>query len=236
MNIIIKLIKYPKKLIIKSKFISKQNLKDRFSIIYKSNYWDNSETVSGPGSTMKNTVNLRNKLKKIIKEYKIKSIFDAPCGDCNWIMGIIRNSSIKYIGADIVDEIIKKNKKKFNYKNTFFYQKDIRKKNLLNTDLFICRDFMFHLSFQDIYIFLNNLKKSKSKYLLISNHFKDKNKKKINQDIISGDFRKIDIFQPPFNFKKNYEMVIDDYCDGTKKYLYLFKREEFIKFSNSMKF
>ena len=106
MNVIIKLINYPKRLLIKSKFISKPNLKDRFSIIYKSNYWDNSETVSGPGSTMKNTVNLRNKLKKIIKEYKIKSIFDAPCGDCNWIMSIIRNSSIKYIGADIVDEII----------------------------------------------------------------------------------------------------------------------------------
>ena len=236
MNIIIKLINYPKRLLIKSKFISKQNLKDRFSIIHKNNYWDNSETVSGPGSTMKNTVNLRKKLTEIIEKYKIKSIFDAPCGDCNWIKGIIRNSSVKYIGADIVDEIIKKNKKKFNYKNTFFYKKDITKNNLPKTDLFICRDFMFHLSFQDIYIFLNNLKKTNSKYLLISNHFKGKNKKNINRDIISGDFRKIDIFQPPFNFKKNYEMVIDDYCDGTKKYLYLFKREEFIKFSNSMKF
>ena len=56
MNVIIKLINYPKRLLIKSKFISKPNLKDRFSIIHKNNYWDNSETVSGPGSTMKNTV------------------------------------------------------------------------------------------------------------------------------------------------------------------------------------
>lgn len=82
---------------------------------------------------MKNTVNLRKKLRKIIKKYKIKSIFDAPCGDCNWIKGIIRNSSVKYIGADIVDEIIKNNKKKFNYKNTFFYKKDITKKTLIET-------------------------------------------------------------------------------------------------------
>ncbi len=71
----------------------------------------------------------------------------------------------------------KKNKKKFNYKNTFFYKKDITKQNLPKADLFICRDFMFHLSFQDIYIFLKNLRESDSKYILISNHFKDTNKR-----------------------------------------------------------
>ena len=195
MNIIIKLIRYPQRLLIKLNFFNKKHLKERFSIIHESNYWDCSETVSGPGSTMKNTLNLRRKLK-----------------------------------------IIKKNKNKFNYKNTSFYKKDITTQSLPRADLFICRDFMFHLSFKDTYNFLKNLKKSKSKYLLISSHFKDKNKKNINKDVISGDFRKIDIFQPPFNFKKSYEMVIKDYCDGTKKYLYLFKREDFIKFSNSMKF
>ena len=236
MNIIIKLIRYPQRLLIKLNFFNKKNLKERFSIIHESNYWDCSETVSGPGSTIKNTLNLRRKLKILIKKYKIISIFDAPCGDCHWIKDIFENSSIKYIGADIVDKIIKKNKNKFNYKNTSFYKKDITTQSLPRADLFICRDFMFHLSFKDTYNFLKNLKKSKSKYLLISSHFKDKNRKNINKDIISGDFRKIDIFQPPFNFKMSYEMVIKDYCDGTKKYLYLFKREDFIKFSNSMKF
>ena len=111
MNILSKLIRYPFRLFIKSKFINKKKLKDRFLIIYKNNYWDNSETVSGPGSTLKTTVNLRKKLKKVIKKYNIKSIFDAPCGDCNWIEKIIKNSRIRYIGADIVNDIIVKNKK-----------------------------------------------------------------------------------------------------------------------------
>lgn len=234
MNILFKLIRYPFRLFIKSKFINKKKLKDRFLIIYKNNYWDNSETVSGPGSTLKTTVNLRKKLKKVIKKYNIKSIFDAPCGDCNWIEKIIKNSRIRYIGADIVNDIIVKNKKKFNDNKIAFKKMDITKEKIPKTDLFICRDFLFHLSYEDIYIFLKNLKKSNSKYLLISSHYKNEKIKNINKDIHSGDFRKIDIFQPPFNFSKNYLTIIDDYCDDAQKYLYLFKRKDFVKFFDLM--
>lgn len=235
MKILIKLIRYPFRLFIKSKFAKEKSLKNRFSIIHKNNYWDNSETVSGPGSTIKNTIKLRKKLKEIIKTYKIKSIFDAPCGDCNWIKDIIVDAQIRYIGADIVPEVIKQNKKKFNNNKIYFKQIDLTKEKLPKADLFICRDFVFHLSFKDTYKFLKNLKKSNSKYLLISNHFKNKNYNGYNKDINSGDFRKINIFQSPYNFNYKYEMIIDDYCDGTKKYLYLFKRKEFVKFSSSMK-
>ena len=234
MNILFKLIRYPFRLFIKSKFINEKKLNDRFLIIYKNNYWDNSETVSGPGSTLKTTHNLRKELKKVIKNYNIKSIFDAPCGDCNWIEKIIKNSRIKYIGADIVNDIIIKNKKKFNNKKISFKRMDITKEKIPKTDLFICRDFLFHLSYEDIFIFLKNLKKSNSKYLLISSHYKNEKIENINKNIHSGDFRKIDIFQPPFNFSKNYLTVIDDYCDNAKKYLYLFKRKDFVKFFDSM--
>ena len=234
MNTLFKLMKYPFRLLIKSKFINKKKLKDKFLIIYESNYWDNSETVSGPGSTLKNTVNLRKKLKKVIKNYNIKSIFDAPCGDCNWIEEIIKSSHIKYIGADIVNDIIVKNKKKFDDKKITFKRMDLTKEKIPKADLFICRDFLFHLSYEDIYMFLKNLKKSNSKYLLISSHYKNEKIKNINKNIYSGDFRKIDIFQPPFNFNKNYLTVIDDYCDNTKKYLYLFKRKDFVKFFDLM--
>jgi hypothetical protein len=134
-----------------------------------------------------------------------------------------------------VPEVIKQNKKKFNNNKIYFKQIDLTKEKLPKADLFICRDFVFHLSFKDTYKFLKNLKKSNSKYLLISNHFKNKNYNGYNKDINSGDFRKINIFQSPYNFNYKYEMIIDDYCDGTKKYLYLFKRKEFVKFSSSMK-
>ena len=57
------------------------NDKKIFSIIYKNNYWSSKISKSGPGSDLRNTRKIRNELPKIIKKFKINSIFDAPCGD-----------------------------------------------------------------------------------------------------------------------------------------------------------
>ena len=63
---------------------------------------------------------------------------------------------------------------------------------------------------------------------MISNH--TKNIELLNKDINSGDFRKIDLFSEPFNIVKDYELIIDDFCDGKEKYLILFKSLKFKKF------
>jgi hypothetical protein len=171
------------------------------------------------------------KIKKIIKKYNIKFIVDAPCGDCNWINKLFSNSRIKYIGIDIVSNLIKINKKKFSNKNISFHKSNIVKENIPNCDLLISRDFLFHLNYQDIKKFLRIILKSKIRYFLTSNHTLPNNKKFFkNKDIISGDFRKINLFQTPFNFEKNYEEIIRDYCDGEKKYLILFNRKQILKF------
>tara|TARA_Y100000591_G_scaffold116525_1_gene99596 strand:+ start:26 stop:739 length:714 start_codon:yes stop_codon:yes gene_type:complete len=232
---IFKILRYPRRYLLKVEFFKAVKLNEKFSIIYKNNYWDNKESISGPGSTIKNTRNLRYVLKKIIKKYKVRTIFDAPCGDCNWIKFIFKKDQPKYIGADIVKDCVSKNKNKFKRKNLSFKQLDITKDKLPNTDLFICRDFMFHLSFKDNYKFLKNLRKINTKYILISSHTKNLKSSIINRDIKSGDFRKINLFRSPFNFKTNYELVVKDYCDGVEKYLLLFKKKEFRKFSDYMK-
>jgi len=234
-QIVSKLIRYPNRFLLKLKFFKKKNLKEKFSIIYNNNYWDNGESISGPGSTLKNTKNLRRSLNIIIKKYKIKTVFDAPCGDCNWIQFIIKKNNIIYTGADIVKNCISNNRNKFKNKKFNFKQLDITKDKLPTADLFICRDFMFHLSYKDNYKFLKNIKNSKSKYILISNHTKSRDIKFNNKDIKSGDFRRIDLFQPPFNFKTNFEEIIKDDCDGVKKYLLLFKNKEFKNFFKYMK-
>jgi len=71
---------------IKEKKIFKHDsIEDRFTEIYKSNYWGSKESVSGIGSTLIYTENLRSKLPDLFQLYSIKSIFDAPCGDFNWM-------------------------------------------------------------------------------------------------------------------------------------------------------
>ena len=229
-KILFKIIRYPFRFFIKLKFFKAADIKNKFSIIYKNNYWDNKESFSGPGSTLENTKNLRNILNKIIKKYKIKSILDAPCGDCNWIQLVVKKNNVKYIGIDIVKECILKNKSRFNSKKFNFKELDITKDKLPKSDLFICRDFMFHLSFEDNMRFLKNIKNLKCRYILISNHSKSAKNNILNKNIKTGDFRKINLFKEPFNFKSNYELIIDDHCDGVEKYLILFKIKKLKKF------
>ena len=74
-----------------------------------------SESLSGDGSGIKQTNTIRKEIPKIINKYKIKTIFDAACGDFFWMKYLI-NKKVDYIGGDIVKKIInlniKKNKKK----------------------------------------------------------------------------------------------------------------------------
>jgi len=206
----------------------KNNSKIIFTKIYEKNYWGDSESFSGPGSNNKNTREIILKLRKICKKYKIKSIVDAPCGDFYWIQKLIKTIEIKYLGLDIVKKIISDNKKLYSSKNIKFQNIDITKKKIPNCDLIICRDFIFHLSYFDIMRFFKNLCNCKFKYILISNHFikKDIKKKFKNQDIHTGDFRKINLFDSPFNFLKNYNFYINDFCDEKKKYLIFFSKKK----------
>ena len=58
MNKLQKIFIYPRKLYRKSNMLKKKKLSDRFSYIYKKNYWDDLESVSGPGSSFKNSKKL----------------------------------------------------------------------------------------------------------------------------------------------------------------------------------
>ena len=63
------------------------------------------------------------------------------------------------------------------------------------------RDCLFHLSFHDIKSFFINLSRTNYKFLLTTTHILQDTH--VNEDIISGHFRHIDLFKTPFNVKKN---------------------------------
>jgi hypothetical protein len=74
-----------------------KNAEDRFTLIYKKKYRQNEESVSGFGSTLEYTANLRNKLPELFGKFSIKTIFDAPCGDFNWMGYILKENNLNYI-------------------------------------------------------------------------------------------------------------------------------------------
>ena len=232
-----RLIKFPIVRLIylhKKKKIFQTNKGNRFNKIYELNFWNNNESVSGSGSSLKNTRKIRTLLPKIIRKYNIKSVLDAPCGDFYWFNKIIDQIEINYLGGDIVGKLINENKKKFKSKKINFKLLDITKNNLPKMDLMICRDCLFHLSYEDIQKFLLNYKRSKIKFIMLTanKNYHDKDKSFNNKNITTGDFRKIDFFSAPFNFKKNYELSFIDediYDTNNSKYIYLFSRKNFIK-------
>ena len=69
----------------------------------KNNWGNKSETLSGSGSTIANTVNIRRELPLLVQRWNIGSIFDAPCGDGNWISTIRDQLNCEYSGGDLVE-------------------------------------------------------------------------------------------------------------------------------------
>lgn len=182
-----------------------RNLKDRFTMIYDTNYWSSNESVSGEGSELRNTEKLRLKLKSIVSDYNINKIVDAPCGDFNWMSEFLKEQDVDYIGIDIVDQLICQNERTYGSDKINFIVGDITSMNIPQCDLIIIRDCLFHLSFSHIDQVLRNLSKTHYKYLLITSHKNQVDVK--NYDIESGDFRCLDLFSPPCNFENCH--VID---------------------------
>ncbi len=208
-NKIIKRIIFIIKRLYHEQFVFKlYNQEKIFSKIYINNYWSSSISKSGPGSDVNNTKRVRKNLPKIIKKYKIRSVFDAPCGDFYWFNKIIFNMKIRYIGADIVKELIRNNQKKYGNRKIRFMKMNLVNSNYPKTDLWICRALFFHLDYNSILKILSNLRNSKIKYVLLTNsNTKEKFK---NKDIRTGNYRQLDLFKKPFNFKKNYILKFDD--------------------------
>ncbi|MEX2567500.1 MAG: class I SAM-dependent methyltransferase [Cyclobacteriaceae bacterium] len=183
------------------------NTKEIFSIIYEENYWGSDQSISGTGSELIQTNNLKSKLEKAFKIYQFKSILDAPCGDFNWMKQVNLNG-IQYTGLDIVDKLIQSNKSQYgDLDNVKFRVGNIFEDQLPNADLILCRDCLVHFSFADIAKAVENIKKSSSKYLLTTSFINFQS----NQDIQTGYWRPINLQMEPFNFPDPI-LIIDEKC------------------------
>ena len=193
------------------KVFKQRTTKDRFTIIYQKELWKGSESVSGYGSGLKYTENLRKTIVEIVNRFKIGSILDLACGDFNWMRYVVEKIPASYLGVDIVDSMIEINKLKHESYKVNFTTLDIVNDVIPSADLVICRDVLFHLPNEDILRIINKVVKSSSKYLLITNHIAVDTDRFENIDISTGDFRRVDLFRPPFSLPKTFILSIDDW-------------------------
>lgn len=186
------------------------NLQQTFTNIYEQNSWGSSESASGAGSEKKSTELLRKELPVLLQKFNIKSILDIPCGDWNW-MKYVDLCGASYIGADIVESLIQKNKEI--YKGVDFRVLDITKDTLPKVDLIFVRDCLGHLNNHNVSLALRNCRESGSKYLLSTSFTKwDK-----NPDIEDGGWKCINLMIPPFQLNPIY-LINEDCREGYPHY------------------
>ena len=194
--------------------LEKESIADKFSEIYKYNLWSSSESLSGVGSEIEYTKPLRIWLTKNIPTLNVKSFVDAPCGDFNWMKLVLPYLDVSYLGLDIVEGVIKKNKSLYSSERINFNVMDICEDKIPDCDLLMVRDCLFHLSYEDSERFLKNLKDTKYKYLLTTTHCVEDGFR--NTNIVTGDWRLINLFSEPFNF--NEKVIKDRVIDSPDGY------------------
>jgi hypothetical protein len=194
---------------------------EAFSEIFVENAFGSSESRSGPGSTIVATARLRERLPKLCVSLKVKTFFDAPCGDYNWMRHVKFPEGVTYIGADIVPAIISDLSARHSDSSHFFSVLDIVEGPWPEADLWLCRDALFHLPNDDILSVLRHFKRSQISYLLTTNH----NFCRRNLDVKSGGYRYVNLRRPPFALPRPM-MQIDEAGAGTPRVLALWSRAQ----------
>lgn len=80
-----------------------------FTGIFKENYWRGKSSVSGQGSDLEQTKTIVKELPILLKDLKISTMLDIPCGDFFW-MKRLDLKGLHYRGADIVGELVERNR------------------------------------------------------------------------------------------------------------------------------
>lgn len=198
----------------------------RFTLVYRTHFWPGTESVSGPGSSLNSTANLRKRLPALFEEFGIARMLDAPCGDFAWMQHVLRaRPSMRYSGADIVAPLIEENLRRYGKEGVRFAHLDITKGPLPEADLWMCRDCFCHLSLEDIFAALRRFAESGIPYILTSTWLA-KAGYAANTQIRSGDFRCVDLFSAPFSFPKPL-CAIADQEDGSTL-MCLWSREQLL--------
>lgn len=143
-------------------------MKDIFTQIYKDNSWKDAQSVSGQGSNMKQTAAIRRALPKLFEQLHVKSLLDIPCGDFNWFSHINLSTDFRYIGADIVNELIYRNQMRWPQLEWLVLDATISK--LPEVDMIFCRDMLGHLDNAGVKAALKNFKRSGATYLLATTY------------------------------------------------------------------
>ena len=181
--------------------------KDAMEQIYEMNLWGDSESsfYSGDGSHHPEIVNpYIEVVSSFLKSFDTPLVVcDLGCGDFNVGNKLVAHTR-KYIAVDIVENLIKHNKRLHRNEKLEFYSLDIAKDDLPAGDCAIIRQVLQHLSNNEVQQIVNKL--YDFKYIILTEHVPEGDFTP-NKDIISGQGIRLkkqsglDLLAPPFSLK-----------------------------------
>lgn len=177
-----------------------------FSGFYRDNIWSDDESRSGTGSNLGATKRLREELPALLGKLQATTMLDIPCGDFVW-MREVDLGAIRYIGGDVVPEMVEKLRAEYTSPRRDFQLLDITSSPLPTVDVVFCRDLFIHLPDALVRQAVKNLRRSGSTYL-VTTTFPDRHE---NVDIRMGDFRHVNMQDPPFNFPEPLDLLMEYY-------------------------
>jgi SAM-dependent methyltransferase len=182
---------------------------EAFRHIHATNLWAGPESRSGLGAGDDQTAALRAQLPGLLARHGVRSLLDLPCGDGRW-MAMVDLGDIRYLGADLLPELIAENARRYAPLGRDFRVLDLLTSALPAMDLVLCRDCLVHLSFADIARAVANLRRSGSRWLLTTTFPAQDG----NEDVTTGDWRPIDLQAAPFGWPAPEELLVEQCTEG----------------------
>jgi hypothetical protein len=172
-----------------------------------------SESVSGPGSSMEQTREIRERLPLTLAHLGVHSLLDLPCGDFNW-MRHVQLGSLDYVGVDVQRDLAALNQAVHGDSRRRFVRADILHDALPAAEAILCRDLLPHLSYAEIATALRNFKRSGATWLITTTFTGPR----CNHDTTGGQWRTLSLHLPPFNFPPPLLAITEKCSEGGGAY------------------
>jgi len=185
------------------------DMKAIFSTMYQNNGFLGSESLSGPGSSLSRTAQLRGQLPKILESFGIRRMVDAPCGDMHWMRHLDYEFDL-FIGVDIVPGVIARLREEFASDTFQFQVGDVCKDILPSADAIFCRDCLVHLPFDNIRNAVRMFKRSGATFLITTTY-----PERQNHDIAVGGWRPLNVEAAPLSWPAPIRLIREDATDDS---------------------
>jgi len=180
-----------------------------FGAIHATQGWGAGESASGPGSTRERASSFLADVISLVQSLGVRTLLDVPCGDFNWATPLA-DSVDSYIGVDVVPALVTSNRERCASSRRRFLCRDMCRQRLPAADLVLCRDALVHLCERDIFAALNNLRRTRAEYLLVTTFVGERG----NADVETGAWRPLNMQSRPFGFPPPLALV-DERCHHT---------------------